>query len=133
MNLPKGKKEKHVTVCEHWTQDHHTTTTLITSDVQALPTGTTTLVRCQRPQQGRLKCNVDVYFLTKRNRTCIGICLRDHAGVFALVKTMSFTPLCPVAMSETFSVFYVLQWLQNKQFDNVDFVVDFKTTRDVFH
>lgn len=119
-------------VHEQRTQDHHTAIAPITSDAQALPTSTSTPVSCQRPQQGRLECNVDACFSTQRNHACIGICVCDDAGDFVLAKTMSFTPLCPVAMSEL-GVFYVLQWLQNMQFDNVDFVVDFKTTTDAFH
>ncbi|AES96841.1 hypothetical protein MTR_5g042170 [Medicago truncatula] len=44
----------------------------------------------QRPQQVRLKYNVDASFSQAGNRTCIGMCVRDDDGAFVLAKTMSF-------------------------------------------
>jgi ribonuclease HI len=90
-------------------------------------------VRWQRPQRGRLKCNVDASFSDQLNRTGIGICVRDDEGTFVLAKTVSISPMCSVAVGEALGLFHALQWLSDMQFDNVDFVLDSKITTDAFN
>jgi len=59
--------------------------------------------------------------------------LRDDDGVFVSAKTMSFSSMCSVAVGEALDLLYALQWIQDMQFDNVDFVVYSKTTANAFH
>jgi len=87
----------------------------------------------QHAQQGRLKCNIDASFSQEWNGTGIGICVRDDDGATVLAKSMSFSPLCHVFVGEALGLFYALDWLSDIQMDNVDFVVDSKTTSDAFH
>jgi len=57
------------------------------------------------------------------------MCVCDDDGAFV----MSFSLLCPVYVGEVLGLFYALEWLSDMLMDNVDFVVDSKTTNDVFH
>jgi hypothetical protein len=88
-------------------------------------------VRWKRPQQGRVKCNINTSFSQTLNRTCIGKCVRDDDNTFVLVKTVSFSPICPVSVGEALGLFYALEWLSDM--GNVDFVEDSKITHDAFH
>jgi len=90
-------------------------------------------VRWKRPQQGIVKCNIYSSFSQTLNRTCIGMCVREDGGTFVLVKTVSFSLICLVFVGEALGLYYTLEWLSDMQMDNVDFVVDSKTTDDDFH
>jgi hypothetical protein len=59
--------------------------------------------------------------------------LRDDHGGFVLIKTMSFSHMSYVVVGEALGLFYVLESMHDMQFDNIDFVVDFKITTDVFY
>jgi len=76
-------------------------------------------VRWQKPQQGRLTCNIDASFSSHWNHTSFGICLCDDDITFDLSKTMSFSPMCLVVMRKALCLFYALQWIHDMQFDNV--------------
>ena len=89
--------------------------------------------RWQRPQRGRLKCNVDASFSNQLNRTGIGICIRDDEGTFVLAQTIPLSPVYSVAVGEALGLFHALQWLSDMQFDDVDVVLDSKITIDAFH
>lgn len=93
------------------------------------------LVRWQRQQRGRLKCNVDDLFSNKLNTTCIGIYIHDDECTFVLAKTLSLSlsPMCFVVMGETTGLFHALKWPSDMQFENVDFALDSKITTDAFH
>ena len=56
-------------------------------------------------------------------------CVRDDDGAFVLAKTVSFYLICPVSVGEALGLFYALEWLSDTQMDNIDFVVDYKTTK----
>ena len=43
--------------------------------------------RWQPPEHGRMKCNVDAAFSSQRNKTGVGICIRDEDGVFVFART----------------------------------------------
>jgi len=90
-------------------------------------------VQWQRPTLGRLKCNIDASFSQSMNHVGIGICVRDNDGAFVLVKTMSLSPLCSVPVGESLGLFNDVEWLSDMHMDNVDFVVDSKTTNDTFY
>jgi hypothetical protein len=47
-----------------------------------------------KPQQGRLKCNVDASFSEALNRVGIGLCIRDADGNFIKAKTLWSSPMC---------------------------------------
>jgi hypothetical protein len=44
-----------------------------------------------------------------------------------------FCQIYPVAICEALGVYHVIQWLQDMRFDNIDFELDSKITRDAFH
>lgn len=86
--------------------------------------------RWQPPEHGRMKCNVDVAFSRHRNKTGIGICIRDEGGVFVLARTISFIGVYPVDIGEALGLYHALQWASDMHLDNIDFEVDSKTTKD---
>ena len=90
-------------------------------------------VHWQPPAPGRLKCNIDVAFSAHRNRTGIGICLRDEGGVFVLAKTISYFGVYPVDTGEALGLHLALQWVSDMQLDNIDFEVDSKTTKEAIY
>jgi ribonuclease HI len=87
----------------------------------------------KRPQQGRLKCNIDASFSGSLNRTGVGMCIRDSEGTFVLAKTLNFSSHCSVHLGEAMGLFYALQWLRDLGLDNADFASDSKIVTDAFH
>jgi ribonuclease HI len=85
------------------------------------------------PSSGRYKCNVDAAFSDRFQRTGIGICIRDESGIFVLAKVLQFGQIYPVAIGEALGLYHAIQWLQDMRFDNIDFELDSKITRDAFH
>jgi len=67
------------------------------------------------------------------NRTRIGICLRDDEGTFVLAKTIPISTMCSISMGEDLALYYVMEWLSEMSFDNVDFAFDSKVIIDAFH
>lgn len=82
---------------------------------------------------GRFKCNVDAAFSDHFHRTGIGVCVRDDAGTFVLAKVQQFDHIYPVAIGEAFGLYHAIQWMKDMRFDNIDFELDSKITRDAFH
>lgn len=87
-------------------------------------------LKWQPPAPGRMKSNIDAAFSGQRNRTGIGICLRDEGGVFVLAKTISYIGVYSVDIGEALGLHLALQWVSDMQLDNIDFEVDSKTTKD---
>ena len=85
------------------------------------------------PSKGRFKCNNDTSFSEQFQRTGIGMCLRDDSGTFVLAKVMPFDQVYPITVGEALGLYHAIQWMQNMQFSNIDFELDSKITRDVFH
>ena len=61
------------------------------------------------------------------------MCIRDDFGTFVLAKVLQFDQVYPVAVGEALGLYHALQWMQDMQFDNIDFELDSKITRDAFH
>ena len=80
-----------------------------------------------------MKCNVDATFSSHRNKTGIGICIRDEGGVFVLARTVSFIGVYPVDIGEALGLYHALQWASDIHLDNIDFEVDSKTTKDALY
>jgi hypothetical protein len=80
----------------------------------------------------RLKCNIDASFSEALNCMGIGNCVRDNDEAFVLAKTMSLSPLCSVLMGEALGLYHAIDWLSDMQMENVDFVIDSKTTVTLF-
>jgi len=76
---------------------------------------------------------IDASFSQNMNCTGIGMSVRDDDGTFVLAKPVSFSSICPVSVSKALGLFYALELLGDMQMDNVDFLVDSKTTNDVLH
>jgi len=89
-------------------------------------------LRWQPPTPGRYKCNIDAAFSSHRNRTGIGICVRDSEGTFVLAKTIIFRCIVSVDVREALGLHSTLQWLSDMQFDNMDYETDSKLTADAF-
>lgn len=66
--------------------------------------------RWQPPEHGRMKCNVDAAFFSQRNKTGVGICIRDEDGVFVLARTVTFIGVYPVDIGEALGNYHALQW-----------------------
>lgn len=61
------------------------------------------------------------------------MCLRDDHGTFVLTKVLQYDQVYPVAVGEALGLYHSIQWMQDIHFDNVDFELDSKITRDAFH
>jgi ribonuclease HI len=64
------------------------------------------------------------------------MCLKYDDGASILPKTLSLSPLYIVSVDdygEALGLFHALQWISIMQFNDVNFVTDFKTTVDAFH
>jgi len=85
------------------------------------------------PSSGRFKCNIDAAFSKTFQRTGIGVCLRDNHGTFVLAKVLQYDQVYPVAVGEALGLYHAIQWMQYMHFNNVDFELDSKITRDAFH
>ncbi|AES59336.1 hypothetical protein MTR_1g018300 [Medicago truncatula] len=81
----------------------------------------------QRPSSSRYKCNIDIAFSFRFNRTGISIYVRDFEGIFVLAKVVSYPCCYSIDVEEVMGSHSALQ------FDNVDFETDFKLTCDAFH
>jgi hypothetical protein len=53
---------------------------------------------------GRYKCIIDASFSSQHNRVSIGICIRDDADRFILVKSMRISPIYNVDIGEALSL-----------------------------
>jgi ribonuclease HI len=87
----------------------------------------------QRPQPGRMKCNIDASFSDSLNRTGIGMCIRDTDGTFVLAKTLHFSPRCSVPLGEAMGLFFAVHWLRDLRLDHVDFALDSQIVTHAFH
>jgi len=85
------------------------------------------------PSSERYKCNVDAAFSERFQRTGLGICIRDESGTFVLAKVLQFGQIYSVPIGEAFGLYHAIQWLQDMRFDNINFELDSKITRDAFH
>ena len=61
------------------------------------------------------------------------MCIRDDSGTFVLDKVLQFNQVYPVAVGEALGLYHALQWMQDMHFDNMDFELDSKITRDASH
>lgn len=61
------------------------------------------------------------------------MCIRDESGIFVLAKVLNFDQVYPVVVGEALGLYHALQWMQDMHFDNIDFEIDSKITRDAFH
>ena len=50
-----------------------------------------------------------------------------------LAKVLQFDQVYPVVVGEALGLYHALQWMQDMHFDNIDFELDSKITRDAFH
>jgi len=69
--------------------------------------------RWQPPTPRRYKCNIDAAFSSHRNRTGIGICVRDSEGTFVMAKTTTFPCTVSVDVEEALGFHSALQWLSD--------------------
>ncbi|KEH40134.1 hypothetical protein MTR_1g022215 [Medicago truncatula] len=70
-----------------------------------------------------MKRNVDAEFSSQRNKTGVGICIRDEDGVFVLARTITFIGVYPVDKGEVLGLYHALQWASDMHLDNIDFEV----------
>jgi len=85
------------------------------------------------PSSGRFKCNINAAFYKTFKRTGIGVCLRDDHGTFVLAKVLQYDQVYSVVVGEALGLYHAIQWMHDMHFDNVDFELDSKITRDAFH
>jgi len=60
------------------------------------------------------------------------VCIWDDFGTFVLANVLQFYQVYPVAVGEALRLYHALQWMQDMHFDNIDFELDSKITRDAF-
>ena len=73
--------------------------------------------RWQPPEHGCMKCNVDAVFSSQRNKTGVGICIRDEDGFFVLARTVTFIGVYPVDIGEALGLYHALQWASDMHLD----------------
>jgi len=93
----------------------------------------TAQIRWKKPQQGRLKFNVDAAFSEALNCVGFGVCIRDAAGNFIRAKTMWSNPVCSSDVGEALGLLYAIQWMHELQHTDVDFELDAKKVVDYFN
>jgi ribonuclease HI len=54
-------------------------------------------------------------------------------GTFVLAKVQQFDHIYLVAIGEALGLYHAIQWMKDMHFDNIDFELDSKITRDVCH
>jgi len=86
-----------------------------------------------KPQQGRLKCNVDASFSEALNCVGIGLYIRNVAENFMKSKTLWLSPMCTPEVGEALGLFHAIQWVWELQLTSVDFELDAKKVVDDFH
>jgi len=91
------------------------------------------LVKWAKPQQGRLKCNIDVAFSEALNRAGVGLCKRDAAGNFMKAKMLRTNPICTPEIGEALGLLHTIHWMHELQLSNVDFETDAKKVVDYFN
>ncbi|MCI53903.1 cytochrome P450, partial [Trifolium medium] len=47
----------------------------------------------KKPNNGRVKCNIDASFSSNLNRVGIGICICDEYGVYVMAKYDQYSPI----------------------------------------
>jgi ribonuclease HI len=90
-------------------------------------------VRWQKPEHGRLKCNVDASFSEALNCVGFGFCIRDEAGNFVQAQTMWSNPVCSTDVGEGLGLSHAIRWVHALQLTNVDFELDAKKVVDYFN
>ncbi|XP_039686979.1 uncharacterized protein [Medicago truncatula] len=100
----------------------------ISTEGEVSPPPPQPIPRWRAPTPGRYKCNIDAAFSSHLNRTGIGICIRDYAGIFVSAKGLSYSCYVSTDVGEALGLHSDLQWLDGMHFDNVDFETDSKLT-----
>ncbi|XP_024640669.1 uncharacterized protein [Medicago truncatula] len=90
-------------------------------------------IKWTKPQQGKLKCNIDAAFSEDLNHVGFGLCIRDAAGNFRKAKMMWSNPICRPEIGEALGLLYAIQWVYELQLTNVDFEMDAKLVVDYFN
>jgi len=70
-------------------------------------------IRWVKPQQGRIKCNIDATFSEALNRVGFGMCLRDAAGNFLRAKMMWSNPMCTPEVGKRWDYFMLFNRYKN--------------------
>jgi hypothetical protein len=90
-------------------------------------------IKWQKPNSGRLKCNVDASFSETANYVSFGICIRDDLGEFIKARTMWSHPIVYTDVGEALGLFHAIEWVHELQLSNVDFELDAKKVVDYFN
>lgn len=72
-------------------------------------------VRWQKPEHGRLKCNVDASFSEALNCVGFGFCIRDEAGNCVQAQTMWSNPVCLTDVRKDLGLSHAIRWVHALQ------------------
>ncbi|XP_024630414.1 uncharacterized protein [Medicago truncatula] len=90
-------------------------------------------MRWQIPEYGRLMCNVDASFHRASDKTGIGCCVRNNAGIFVSALTSWTRPELSPHEGETLGLWQAMSWAFSSGFQNVIFETDSKMLVDAVH
>ncbi|XP_058742492.1 uncharacterized protein LOC131614986 [Vicia villosa] len=86
------------------------------------------IIRWEKPQRGRFKCNIDAAF--SHNKVGFGACIRDELGNFIVARTEWFSPCTDVVIGEALGLLKAVNWAHDMGYDNMDFELDAKRVVD---
>ncbi|XP_058752178.1 uncharacterized protein LOC131625327 [Vicia villosa] len=86
------------------------------------------IIRWEKPQEGRFKCNIDAAF--SHNKVGFGACIRDELGNFIVARTEWFSPCTDVVIGEALGLLKAVNWVHDMGYDNMDFELDAKRVVD---
>ncbi|XP_058767513.1 uncharacterized protein LOC131641227 [Vicia villosa] len=86
------------------------------------------IIRWEKPQRGRFKCNIDAAF--SHNKVGFGACIRDELGNFIVARTEWFSPCTDVVIGEALGLLKAVNWVHDMGYDNMDFELDAKRVVD---
>lgn len=86
------------------------------------------VIRWKKPEEYRLKLNVDASVLSGAQSYAIRMIIRDHGGRFIQAKSVRYPGTIPVLEAEARGVLEATKWIQSLQLQNVDIETDSQLT-----
>ncbi|GAU25758.1 hypothetical protein TSUD_222150 [Trifolium subterraneum] len=89
--------------------------------------------RWEKPALGRVKCNVDVAFLSGSGRTSVGVCFRDNNGQFMAGMTQWQQIVISPVEGEAWALLLAMEEARHRGLDRVQFESDSKVLIEAIH
>ncbi|GAU51905.1 hypothetical protein TSUD_416900 [Trifolium subterraneum] len=91
------------------------------------------LVRWEKPALDRVKCNVDVVFVSGSGRTSVELCFRDNSGHFMAGRTQWQQTVISSVEGEAWALLLAMEEARHRGLDRVQFESDSKVLIEAIH